>query len=154
MDTTTMDRIEREIQLKASRAKVWQAISNAEEFGKWFGLALNGQSFEAGKSVKGNITIPGYEHVVLEMLIDRVEPETLFSYRWHPYCVDPNVDYSQEPMTLVTFTLEDAADGILLRVVESGFSALPPERLEEAYRMNTQGWEGQLKNIEKYVTGS
>jgi uncharacterized protein YndB with AHSA1/START domain len=150
------DRIEREIFLKAPRTKVWRALSNAQEFGKWFGMALEGQSFEPGKTVLGTITEAGCGHkdLTLEMVIDKIEPEQLLSYRWHPYCVDPAVDYTKEPMTLVTFELSDADGGTLLKVVESGFDALPAERVAEAYRMNNAGWDGQLKNIEKYVTAA
>lgn len=145
------DRIEREILLNAPRARVWRALSNAEEFGKWFGMALQGQTFEPGKSLQANITACGHENLILELVIDRVEPERLFSYRWHPFAVDPAVDYSPEPMTLVTFELSDADGGTLLKLTESGFDALPAERLAEAYRMNSRGWDGQLKNIEKHV---
>jgi uncharacterized protein YndB with AHSA1/START domain len=153
MEVSTTDRIEREIHLNAPRSRVWSAISNADEFGNWFGMVLDG-NFEPGKSIKGRVTIKEYDHLTIEMVVDRVEPETLFSYRWHPYAVDVDKDYSSEPMTLVTFTLEDADGGTLLRTVESGFDALPPERVAEAYRMNSSGWNGQLNNIEKHVTTS
>lgn len=155
MDVTVTDRIEREIHLNAPRSRVWAAISNADEFASWFGMAFDeGQSFQPGKPITGKVSACGHENLALEMVVDRIEPERLFSYRWHPFAIDPNVDYSPEPMTLVTFTLEDADGGTLLRVVESGFDALPSERLAEAYRMNSRGWEGQLTNIEKYVTKS
>ena len=148
----SMDVIEREIFLKAPRSRVWKAISSAEEFGQWFGMKLDGESFEPGKTIKAPLTIKNYDHLVLEMVIDRIESEDLFSYRWHPYAVDISYDYSVEPMTLVTFELTDADGGTLLKVTESGFEALPPERLADAFRMNSSGWEGQLKNIEKHVS--
>lgn len=150
MDKST-DRIEREILLKAARSRVWRALSNAEEFGNWFGVALKGKAFVVGEQVRGHLTYPGYEHVVFEALIERMDSERLFSYRWHPYSVDPAVDYSKEPTTLVEFTLQAVDDGTLLRVVESGFDNIPLSRRSEAFRMNSRGWDGQLKNIEKHV---
>jgi uncharacterized protein YndB with AHSA1/START domain len=150
MDSLT-DRIEREILLKAPRARVWRALSNAEEFGDWFGVALKGKTFAAGQRVQGHITYPGYEHVVWDVVIERMEPERLLSFRWHPYAVDPSVDYSKEPTTLVEFELKEVEDGTLLSVVESGFDNIPPSRRLEAFRMNSGGWDEQMKNIEKHV---
>ena len=149
--TSAADRIEKSIHIKAPRSRVWWALSNAEEFGNWFGAALKGQSFAPGQRVRGNITIAGYQHVLFDVVVERIEPEHLLSYRWHPYAVDPAVDYSKEQRTLVTFELKDAADGTLLTVVESGFDDVPPSRRLEAFRMNSGGWEGQLKNIDKHV---
>jgi uncharacterized protein YndB with AHSA1/START domain len=145
------DRIEREILLKAPRSRVWRALANAEEFGDWFGVALKGKTFAAGKRVRGNITHPGYEHVVFDVLIVHMEPERSLSFRWHPYAVDPAVDYSKEPTTLVEFNLKEVEGGTLLRVVESGFDSIPPSRRAEAFRMNGGGWDAQMKNIEKHV---
>src|SRR5438105_9974379 len=105
------DRIEREIMLKAPLSRVWRALSNAEEFGDWFGVALKGKTFAAGQRVAGQITYPGYEHLVWEVVVERLEPERLFSFRWHPYAVDPSVDYSQEPTTLVEFELKQVEGG-------------------------------------------
>ena len=102
--------------------------------------------------MRGRITIKGYEHVQMEMLVERIQPERLFSYRWHPYAVDATVDYSAEPTTLVEFHLEEAEGGTLLTIVESGFDRLPASRRSEAFRMNDAGWTGQAKNIERYVT--
>jgi uncharacterized protein YndB with AHSA1/START domain len=150
MDSST-DRIEREILLKAPRSRVWRALSNAEEFGDWFGVALRGKTFAAGQRVQGHITYPGYEHVVWDVVIERMEPERLLSFRWHPYAVDPSVDYSKEPTTLVEFELKEVEDGTLLSVVESGFDNIPPSRRLEAFRMNSGGWDEQMKNIEKHV---
>lgn len=149
---SSTDRIERSIHINAPRSRVWRALSNAEEYGNWFGAKLKGQTFAPGQRVQGPITISGYEHVVFDVVIERVEPETLLSYRWHPYAVDPAVDYSKEQRTLVTFTLKDADDGTLLTVTESGFDKVPPDRRMEAFRMNSGGWEGQLKNIARHAT--
>lgn len=150
MNTST-DRIERQILLKAPRSRVWRALSSAEEFGSWFGVTFKGASFAAGKRVKGQITSPGYEHLEFEIQIERVEPEQLLSWRWHPYAIDTSVDYSREPTTLVVFELKDADSGTLLSVVESGFDNIPVARRGEAFRMNSGGWTEQMKNIEQYV---
>ncbi|MFM0625255.1 SRPBCC family protein [Paraburkholderia xenovorans] len=151
MNTST-DRIEKQILLKAPRSRVWRALSNAEEFGNWFGVNLTGKQFVAGQSVQGNITYPGYEYLVMDVLVERVEPEHHLSWRWHPAAVDITVDYSPEPTTLVVFELTEVASGTLLRVVESGFDQLPAGRREEAFRMNNGGWEEQMANIEQHVT--
>ncbi len=147
----TTDRIERKILLKAPRARVWRALANAEEFGGWLGVNLKGKAFRPGTCVQGQITIPGYEHVVFEAQIERVEPARFLSYRWHPYAIDPAVDYSKEPTTLVEFELKEADGGTLLSVVESGFDQIPLARRAEAFRKNSGGWEAQLRNIEKHV---
>ena len=148
------DRIEREILLKAPRSRVWRALSNAEEFGDWFGAALKGKIFAVGQRVQGNITYPGYEHLVLDVLIERIEPERLLSLRWHPYAIDPSVDYSKEQSTLVVFELEEVEGGTLLSLVESGFDKIPPSRRQEAFRMNSGGWDEQMRNIEKHVAAA
>jgi uncharacterized protein YndB with AHSA1/START domain len=150
MNTST-DRIERQILLKAPRERVWRALSDAEAFGNWFCVALKGEHFVAGQSVRGHITHPGYEHLIFEAQVERIEPERLLSFRWHPYAIDTAVDYSQEPTTLVVFELEQVADGTLLRVTESGFDQIPLERRHEAFRMNSGGWDAQMENIETYV---
>jgi uncharacterized protein YndB with AHSA1/START domain len=147
------DRIERSIVLRAPRPRVWRAISDASEFGAWFRVALEGD-FVPGATLRGRITHPGYEHVTMELQIERVEPERLLSYRWHPYAVKPDVDYSTEPTTLVEFHLEEVADGTLLRIVESGFDRLPASRRDEALRMNGNGWSEQIRNVEAHVAAS
>ncbi len=148
---TSTDRIEKSILLRASRSRVWHALTDAQEFGAWFRVQLEG-AFAEGAIVRGRITHPGYEHVTMEMLIERMEPERLFSYRWHPYAISPDVDYSAEPMTLVEFRLEEAEGGTLLTVVESGFDRLPSRRRAEAFRMNDNGWTEQIVNIERHVS--
>ena len=148
------DRIERRVQIKAPRPRVWRALSNAEEYGDWFGANLKGQSFAPGKRAQGPITIAGHEHSTFDVVVERVEPEKLLSYRWHPYAMDPAVDYSKEERTLVTFTLEDAAGGTLLTVTETGFDKVPPGRRMEAFRMNSGGWDWQMKRIDQHVTAA
>jgi uncharacterized protein YndB with AHSA1/START domain len=148
---TSTDRIEKRVTLRAPRARVWRALTNAEEFGAWFGAKLEGE-FAEGATMRGRITIKGYEHVQMEMHVERIQPERLFSYRWHPYAIDAKVDYSAEPTTLVEFRLDEAEGGTLLTIVESGFDRLPASRRAEAFRMNDAGWTGQAKNIERHVS--
>ena len=151
--TAPTDRIERTTLIAAPRSRVWRALSNAEEFGRWFGANLRGQRFAVGERTQGPITIEGYTHVTFDVITERMEPETLLAWRWHPYAVDPAVDYSQEERTLVTFTLKDTPDGgTLLTTVESGFDKVPPGRRLEAFRMNSGGWDAQLRNISAHVT--
>ena len=152
--STGTDRIERSIEIEAPRARVWQALADAGEFGSWFGVNLEGQAFVPGAQVAGNITHPGYEHLCFEVRVERVEPEQLLSFRWHPYAIEPGVDYSQEEPTLVNFALEDGpGNGTRLTVVESGFECVPAQRRLEAFRMNSQGWEVQVENIARHVGG-
>jgi len=149
MDST--DRIEKQILLRAPRARVWRALADVEQFGSWFGVKLNG-SFVPGARLRGKVMHPGYEHVPFEITIERMEPERLLSWRWHPHAIDPKADYSAEPTTLVVFGLADAPEGTLLTVVESGFDGIPLGRRLEAYRSNDGGWAIQVKAIEKYVS--
>ena len=147
------DRLERSILIQAPRQRVWRALSDAEEFGSWFGANLKGQTFAAGRRTRGQITIPGYTHVWFDVVIERVEPPALLSYRWHPHAIEAGVDYTAEEPTLVTFTLEDApGNATLLKVVESGFDKVPPHRRLEAFRGNSAGWEMQLENVARHAT--
>ena len=144
------DRIEKSVELKAPVTRVWRALTDYREFGSWFRVRLDGP-FEPGRTVRGQITYPGYEHLKWEAVVQRMEPERLFSFTWHPYAIDPNQDYSSEVPTLVEFTLEKIAGGTLLRVVDSGFDKLPDKRRLEAFRMNEGGWGEQMKNIAQHV---
>jgi uncharacterized protein YndB with AHSA1/START domain len=144
------DRIEKLIELKAPVPRVWRALTDYREFGEWFRVKLEGP-FVAGQVSSGYITWPGYEHLRMEVVVQKIEPERYFSYTWHPYALDPKVDYSKETPTLVEFTLEKSAKGTMLRVTESGFDKIPSGRRAEAFRMNENGWAQQLKNIESYV---
>jgi len=150
-DTPSTDRIEKRVVMRASRSRVWRAITTAEEFGAWFRVNLEGE-FAEGRTIRGRITHPGYEHVTVEMLVERIEPERYFSYRWHPHALDPSVDYSAEPTTLVEFILEEAEGGTAVTIVESGFDRIPLARRAEAFRMNGQGWAGQIQNLARYVS--
>jgi uncharacterized protein YndB with AHSA1/START domain len=151
---SSTDRIEKEIIVRAPRARVWRALTDGREFGMWFGVALEKATFAPGARVTGKITHPGYEHLVLDLLIERVDAERLLSWRWHPYNADPKRDYSREPTTLVVFELSDVPGGTRLKVVESGFDAIPADRRAEAWRMNDQGWAAQLENVERHVSAS
>jgi uncharacterized protein YndB with AHSA1/START domain len=151
MIMTNTDRIEKTVKLRATPGRVWRALTTVEEFGAWFGVKLDG-AFAEGATTRGKITIPGYEHVTMEVHVDRIDPERYFSYRWHPYAIEPGVDYSTEPTTLVEFRLEEAEGGTLLTIVESGFDRIPLARRAEAFKMNDSGWTGQIKNIERHVS--
>ena len=153
MNTETTDRIVKEIVLKAPRSRVWQAISDAQEFGEWFKVDMSGQTFRPGQPVHAKMTYPGYEGMPFEIVVAHVEPERLFSFRWHPYDIDPNDDNSDEPMTLIEFELEEVDGGTKLTVTESGFDNVPLARRAEAFRMNSEGWGIQIENIRKYVEG-
>jgi len=144
------DRIEKQIEIAAPVARVWRALTDSRQFGEWFLVKMDGP-FVAGETMGGQITHPGYEHVRMEIVVKAIEPETYFSYTWHPYSVDPQTDYSQETPTLVEFRLQATAGGTLLTVTESGFDKIPSARRAEAFRRNDGGWAQQMKNIETYV---
>ena len=148
------DRIEKFIELNAPVSRVWRALTDHREFGEWFRVKLGGP-FVLGQVSRGHITHPGYEHVKWEALIQKLEPERLFSFTWsHPKSFDKadySPDYSMEPTTLVEFRLEKTPAGTLLTVTESGFDKLPANRRFDAFRRNEGGWTQQMKNIEAYV---
>jgi uncharacterized protein YndB with AHSA1/START domain len=144
-------KIEKRIELKAPIARVWRALTGFREFGDWFRVAIEGP-FVPGQPARGRILHPGYEHVIWQVVIQKMESERLFSFTWHPYAVDPNTDYSQETPTLVEFGLEETAAGTLLTLTESGFEKIPAHRRAEALRMNEGGWTQQMKNIENHVS--
>jgi uncharacterized protein YndB with AHSA1/START domain len=158
---TVTDRIEKQILLRAPLARVWRAVSDAQEFGRWFGVAFDGP-FVARQRITGRIvptTVDAeaaksqkpYEGKTFEITVDRIEPERLFSFRWHPFAVDASVDYASEPTTLVVFELEEASGGTLLTIRESGFDGIPLARRAKAFTMNEQGWARQVTLIEKYL---
>ena len=155
------DRIEKRILLKAAKGRVWRALTDATEFGSWFGMKLEGP-FATGTAVRGVIvptTVDAevakiqkqYQGTPLELLVERMEPGTLFSFRWHPYAVQPGVDSSKEPTTLVAFTLEEKGAATLLTITESGFEKLPASRRAEAFQRNEGGWSKQMQMIETYL---
>ena len=154
--TDVADRIEEQVLLPAPRDRVWRALTNPAELGAWFGASIAGATIAPGAHVVGRITIPGYEHVAFDVRIEEMVPERRFAWRWHPSAIDPAADYSAEPRTLVTFTLEDApGGGTLLRVVETGFAALPADRRTSAFAGNSSGWRGQLqKRLPAYLAAA
>jgi uncharacterized protein YndB with AHSA1/START domain len=144
------NQIEKRIELNATVARVWRALTDYREFGEWFRVKLE-RPFAVGEASRGNITHPGYEHVMWQAVVVRMDPEKLFSFAWHPYGIDPKVDYSKETPTLVEFRLQKSATGTLLTLTESGFDKVPAHRRAEAFRMNDGGWSEQMKNIERHV---
>jgi uncharacterized protein YndB with AHSA1/START domain len=146
------DRIEKLVSIDAPRTRVWRALTDVQQFNHWFGVALTAP-FTPGAAVSGKLSSPKYAHLSLTIWIETVEPERFFSFRWHPYAIEEDVDYSAEPTTLVTFTLEDEGAGTRLTIVESGFDAIPESRRAKAFSSNSGGWEAQAKNIQKFVMG-
>lgn len=151
MQTTssTTDRIEKEVVIDAPRARVWRALTEVTQFNTWFGVSL-GQPFAPGAEVTGRVKIHGVD-LPLSIWIEEMRPERFFSFRWHPYAIEAGVDYSAEPTTLITFTLEEAGSGTKLTIVESGFDAIPASRRAQAFEMNTKGWAGQAEKIRRFV---
>ena len=156
MNTSTQssgtDTIRKQVQVKAEIGRVWKALTDHREFGTWFRVSL-AEPFAVGKRVKGNILYPGYEHLEFQCVVERMDEPRLFSFRWHPYAVDPKQDYAKEPMTLVELRLEEVKGGTLVTVIESGFDRIPSGRRAEAFRMNDGGWAEQMCNIKKHVDG-
>src|ERR1700744_5346942 len=144
------NQIEKQIEIVAPVNRVWIALTDSRQFGEWFKTKMDGP-FVVGQLVGGQITFPGYEHLRMEIVVQAMEPEKLFSFTWHPYAIDPKVDYSQEEPTLVEFRLHPTAGGTLLKVTESGFEKIPAARRAEAFLRNDGGWAQQMKNIQAYV---
>ena len=142
------NRIQKTVRLRAPRSRVWKALTDPAQFGEWFGAKLTGR-FTPGQRTRGPITIPGYDHLAFEVVVDRMEPERLFSWRWQPGG-DPDIDPA-EPMTLVVIELEEVPEGTRLTVTESGFDQIHIARRTKAYRENDEGWAGQLDNIGRYL---
>jgi len=155
------DRIEKEVLLRAPLERVWRAISDADEFGRWFGVRFDGP-FVAGASVTGVMTPTAVDDEVAKAQepyagmadtwqIVTVEPQRRLAFRWHPFAIESGADYSKEPTTLVEFTLDETADGVLLRIVESGFDAIPADRRASAFEANNEGWTAQTELVRKYL---
>jgi len=149
--SSSTDRIEKTITLRAPRSRVWRALTDSAQFGQWFGASL-AESFSPGRKVRGPIVTPGYTQYTFEATVEQMEPERLFSWRWQPGG-DPNVDPS-EPTTLVVFELEDVPEGTRLTVRESGFDQIPVARRGKAYRENDSGWTGQVENLRKFLASA
>ncbi len=163
MPVQAPDVIRKEIVLKAPLDKVWAAISDASQFGQWFGMRFDGP-FVAGQPISGHI-VPTmvdpevanaqkpYEGTPFSMMVGEIRPKSLFELRWHPYAIDTSKDYSSEPMTLITFALKEVEGGVHLTLTESGFENIPPERRFQAFEANDGGWTAQMKLIEAYLSG-
>ncbi len=147
------DRIEQQILLPNPQARVWRALTDSEQFSAWFGIRFAGP-FKVGTTMPAKVTYKGKENVTLDIAIEAIEPEHRFAFRWHPFAMDVNIDYSKDPMTLVEFTLDAVDGGTLLKVVESGFDKVPASRRATAFEMNTGGWNSQMKNIAKYLAAN
>jgi uncharacterized protein YndB with AHSA1/START domain len=159
--SSNTDRIEKKVLLRAPRERVWHAISDSKQFGSWFGVEFEEQ-FAADKRMIGRIVPTSVDPEVaklqephrgmaFEFAVDRIEPQRIFSFRWHPYAIDQGVDYSKEPSTLVMFELEEVVGGTMLTVTESGFDRIQLERRAKAFAANDGGWSHQMKLIEKYL---
>jgi uncharacterized protein YndB with AHSA1/START domain len=142
------DRIQKKVVLRAPRARVWRALADHEQFGKWFHVALEGP-FRPGAVTRGKVQHPNFKDVAWEMTVEEMVPEKRFSFRWHPFAVDQTVDYSKEPTTLVVLELDDAPGGTLLTLTESGFDGVPLARRAKAFEMNAEGWGQVMQSIER-----
>jgi uncharacterized protein YndB with AHSA1/START domain len=155
------DRIERRILLHAPLARVWSAISDSRQFGSWFGVAFDGP-FVANSHVTGSIVGTSVDPEVarlqephvgkrFEFWVETIEPMRRLSMRWHPYAIDPSLDYSKEPTTLITFELQARAESTHLTITESGFDQIPLARRAAALAANEGGWAHQSVLIQKYL---
>jgi uncharacterized protein YndB with AHSA1/START domain len=161
MPVAVTDRIEKKIVLRAPRQRVWRALTDINEFGRWFGVKFDApftpgavqRGVLVGTAVDAEVARAQREHanIPFEITVDRIEPERLFSFRWHPFAVEPGVDYSAEPTTLIEFTLEEVAGGTRLTVTESGFDQIPLARRARAFTANDQGWSIMMRLIEKHL---
>ena len=151
--SSSTDRIEKSVVLSATRSRVWRALTDVSQFNKWFGVNLTAP-FAPGAVISGNLAIPGYEKLVMTLWVETIDPESRFSFRWHPNAIDTSVDYSADATTLVEFTLDEAPGGTRLLVTESGFDALPESRRLQAFGSNSKGWESQMKRIAEYLDES
>lgn len=161
---SSTDRIEKRIVLRAPQERVWRAITDAKQFGSWFGVTFEGD-FTAGAPTVGRVTPTTVDPEIAKMqerhagapfefVVDRMEPMSLFSFRWHPFAIDRSVDYSSEPMTLVTFALEATPEGTMLTITETGFDSIPLARRADAFEANGEGWAAQTMLLEKYLARS
>ena len=155
------DRIQKKVLLRAPHERVWRAISDAKQFGSWFGVTFDGPFVEGARLI-GRIAPTTVDATIaklqephagktFEFTVERIEPMRQCSFRWHPFAVEPGVDYSAEPTTLIVFALEPVGGGILLTVTESGFDSIPLERRAKALTANEGGWEMQTQLIAKYL---
>jgi uncharacterized protein YndB with AHSA1/START domain len=147
-----MDRIETQVVVAAAIGRTWRALADAKEFGNWFKVEFDAP-FLPGQRVTGRVKLPEHKDLRFEMTIERMDAPEHLSLRWHPYAIDPKVDYSGEPPTLVEFRLKEVPGGTQVSLTESGFDRIPESRRADAYRMNAQGWEQQMQNLRKHLGG-
>jgi uncharacterized protein YndB with AHSA1/START domain len=150
---TSTDQIVKQVTFDAPQSRVWRALTDVQQFNTWFGVNLE-SPFTPGAEVSGNVRFKGMEHMTMSIWIDKMEPEDFFSFRWHPYAIEEGVDYSAEPTTLVSFTLESKGDRTSVTIVESGFDAIPESRRAKAFAMNSNGWNGQSENLRKFLASA
>jgi len=162
MNESHPDRIEKKVLLRSPRSRVWRALTDSAEFGHWFGVKFD-TPFAPGRAMHGVLVGTAVDATVaaaqqayagwpFDITIDRIEPERLFSFRWHPFAGERDFDYTKEPTTLVVFELEEVTGGVLLTITESGFEGIPLERRAVAFTGNEQGWDMMVGVIEKHVT--
>ena len=142
-------RIERKKLVRAPRARVWQALTNIEQFCKWFHVEAKG-TFQPGARVEMTSTYEDHKGVRFYLIVEEIQTERKFSWRWHPGAPQ-TADLSREPMTLVEFFLEEVEGGTMVTVVESGFDRIAIERRAKAFEDNSRGWEIQLDSLAGYV---
>jgi uncharacterized protein YndB with AHSA1/START domain len=146
----SMQKVEKRVLLRAPRSRVWSALTEVKKFCEWFGLEPAEGAFVpgarlhmvAGKELDGGD---------FDIFVEQVQPEHLFSWRWHPGSQDPTLDYSAEPTTLVVFTLADAPGGTTLTITESGFDQISLARRARVFSENQHGWDFQMERLERYV---
>lgn len=152
MTKVDQDRIEKTVDLKAPVSRVWQALTDHEEFGEWFRVRLDGP-FEVGAKTTGRITYPGCEHMKWESVTEKMVHEQLFAFSWPPSAVDPDTEYDDEAKVIVEFRLQSTDQGTRLTITESGFQQFPESKRLEVLRSNTEGWDIQAKHIAAHVAG-
>lgn len=148
---SSLNQIERSTFIRAPRSRVWRALTDIGEFCRWFSAETEEPAFTPGAHVKLRSTYPGpYYKMEFAVDVEEMVPEQTFSWRWHPGTRDPGEDLSAEPMTLVTFTLEDAEGGTRITVTETGFDQLFESRRGRVFEQNEGGWKHQMASFERY----
>jgi uncharacterized protein YndB with AHSA1/START domain len=155
------ERIVKNVIIRAPRERVWKALTDSQEFGRWFGAQFDGP-FVAGRSVRGRIApsevatpeeIASHPYLGKPMVfqIERIEPPHRFSYRWQPLEGRDNPETFNGPSTLVEFTLDETNEGTRLTVTESGFSSIPTARRKSAYESHEGGWSVQVQRVRVHI---
>lgn len=145
-----MQKLEKRVLLRAPRSRVWSALTDVKKFCEWFGLEPADGAFVPGARLH-MVASKELDGGDFDIFVEQVQPEHLFSWRWHPGSQDPTLDYSVEPTTLVVFTLADAPGGTMLTITESGFDQISLARRARVFGENQQGWDFQVERLERYV---